>query len=79
MGDMSEIREAILKEVRRRKMTIYQVAELVKGKVSQRTVYTFLRGEKDAKSETISIIMKALGLKIVKTTNRSKRSLRKER
>ena len=66
---MSEIRQAILKEMRRRNMTIYQLAQLVEGQVSQRTVYAFLRSEKDAKSETVSIIMKAMGLTITKISN----------
>ena len=43
-------------------MTIYQIAKLVEGKVPQRTVYAFLRGEEDSVTKTASIIMKALGL-----------------
>ena len=73
---MSEIREAILKQMRKSNMTIYQVAKLVEGKVPQRTVYAFLTGEKDTSTETASTIMKALGITIT-TIKRSKRS-RKE-
>jgi len=63
---MSEIRNAILKEIEKSNMTIYQVAKLVEGKVPQRTVYAFLRGEEDSLTETASIIMKALGLTITR-------------
>lgn len=70
---MSEIRKAILKEMHKRNMTIYQVAKLLKGKVSQRTVYAFLTGEKDAKSETASLIMKAMGLTITTKSDKRKK------
>jgi len=46
-------------------VSIYQVSKLVKDKIPQRTVYAFLAGEKDACTETASVIMKALGLTIV--------------
>jgi len=61
---MSEIRQAILKQMEKSGMTIYQVAKLVERKVPQRTVYAFLRSEEDSVTETASIIMKALGLTI---------------
>jgi len=76
---MSEIREAILKQMHKSGMTIYQVAKLVEGKVPQRTVYAFLTGEKDAGTETASIIMKAMGLNVTKkTTVKKGRRPRKE-
>ena len=61
---MSEIREAILKQMKKSGMTIYQVGKLVEDKVPQRTVYAFLAGEKNAGTRTASIIMKALGLTV---------------
>ncbi|MHC4105871.1 MAG: hypothetical protein ACYSR9_13090 [Planctomycetota bacterium] len=51
-------------------LTIYQVSKMVKGKVPQRTVYAFLTGEKDAGTETASIIMNALGLTIKTKTKK---------
>lgn len=47
-----------------RKLTAYQVAQMVKGEVSQHTVYAFLSKEhpKDARTKAASIIMEALGL-----------------
>ena len=62
--NMSEIRKAILKQMNKSGMTIYQIAKLVDGKVPQRTVYAFLRGEEDSLTKTASIIMEALGLTI---------------
>ena len=77
---MSEIRDAILREIERSNLTIYQVAKLVEGRVPQRTVYAFLRREEDSLTGTASIIMNALGLTITNKSNikRSKRS-RKEK
>ena len=66
---MSEIREAILNQMKKHNMTIYQVSKLVKGKVPQRTVYAFLTAEKDTGTETACILMKALGLAIAGKNN----------
>ena len=78
---MSEIREAILRQMNKSGMTIYRVAKLVEGKVPRRTVYAFLTGEKDAGTKTASIIMKALGLtitakRIVKRGKSSRKEVR---
>jgi hypothetical protein len=72
---MSEIRDAILKEMRKSGMTIYQVAKLVEDRVPQRTVYAFLTGEKDTGTETASVLMRALGLTLTKrhTVKRGRR------
>ena len=66
---MSEIREAILKQIHKRNMTIYQVSKLVGDKIPQRTVYAFLTSEKDTGTETACILMKALGLTIAEKSN----------
>jgi len=61
---MVQIRDAILNEMLRSGKTIYQVSNMVRHKIPQRTVYAFLTGEKDTGTETASIIMKALDLTI---------------
>ena len=61
---MSEIRDAILERMEKLNLTTYQLWKLVEGKVPQRTVYSFISGEKDAGTETASIIMSAIGLKV---------------
>jgi len=61
---MGSIRNAILEEMVRRKLTIYQLSNMVREKVPQRTVYAFLTGEKDTGTETASVLMEALGLVI---------------
>lgn len=69
---MSAIRQAILKEIQKSGMTIYKVAKMVEGKVPQRTVYAFLRGEEDSLTATASVIMNALGLTITRKSKLKK-------
>jgi len=63
---MKKIRDAILEEMSRLHLTIYQLSNMVRHKIPQRTVYAFLAGEKDTVTETASIIMEELGLEIKK-------------
>lgn len=61
------IRDAIKQRMEECGLTIYQVARMVEGQVGQRTVYTFLAGEeaeKDAGTEAVSAIMRALGMRV---------------
>ncbi len=69
---MGQIRDSILKQMLKLEFTIYQVSKKVEGKIPQRTVYTFLTGEKDTGTETASILMETLGLKVVITPDRTK-------
>jgi len=68
---MSEIRDAILGQMLELGLSIYEVSKFVKDKIPQRTVYAFLAGEKDAGTETASVIMKAVGLTIGSTDDKS--------
>ena len=75
---MSE-RKVILEEIKKSGLTIYKVAKLVEGKIPQRTVYAFLRGEEDSLTATSSVIMAALGLTITRKSKLKKgRRPRKE-
>jgi hypothetical protein len=68
---MSEIKDMILGQMLKLGVSIYQVSKLVKDKIPQRTVYAFLAGEKDAGTETASVIMKAIGLTIAPINDKS--------
>lgn len=68
---MGKIRASILEEMSKLHLTIYQVSNMVRHKVPQRTVYTFLTGEKDTGTETASIIMEALGLTVKRDSKKS--------
>jgi len=73
---MLDLRQAILKQIKKNGLTINQVAKLVEGKIPRRTVYAYLRGEEDSLSSMVSILMDAVGLTI--TTTKRARRLRKE-
>jgi predicted transcriptional regulator len=59
--------------------TINHLSVLVKDRVPRRTVYAYLTGESDARTEVASILMKVLGLAITATPVKRARRPRKER
>jgi len=61
---MSDIRNKILEQMSSLNITIYYVSKMVKDRIPKRTVYAFLSGEKDTGTETASILMETLGLKV---------------
>jgi len=74
-----DIRRAILDRMHELGLNINQVSLLVKGRIPRRTVYTFLTGRVDARTEVASVLMEVLGLTITsKPVKRAKRP-RKER
>jgi len=68
---MSNIRNIILEQMLSLGLTIYQVSKMVKERIPKRTVYAFLSGEKDTGTETASILMEALGLKMAVNPDRT--------
>ena len=75
---MSDIRNAILQQMSSLGLTIYQVSKMVEDHIPKRTVYAFLSGEKDTGTETASILMETLGLKVEVNADRTE-YLRAER
>jgi len=75
---MKDIRDEILKKIDKDGLTINQVALLVEGKIPRRTVYAYLRKEKDSASETVSILLDAVGLTIT-TTKRAKKPRKEQK
>ena len=68
---MSDIRNIILQQMTSLGLTIYQVSKMVKDRIPKRTVYAFLSGEKDTGTETASILMETLGLKVEVNSDRT--------
>jgi hypothetical protein len=58
------IKKAIEDELKRRGWSRYRLTKELEDKMPARTVYAYLSGERDLSSERVSIILKALGLKI---------------
>jgi len=64
--DMDMIKKVIKSELKRRGWTCYRLSKELKDKLPQRTVYSYLSGERDISTKRVSVILKELGLKIVR-------------
>ena len=61
---MTMIREAIKKRMQELDLNPNQLSEMLKGKIPRQTIYDFLSGRTDARSEVVSELIKALGLEL---------------
>jgi hypothetical protein len=71
---MADIRQSILDRMRELGWTINHVSVLVRDRIPRRTVYTYLTGQVDARTEVASVLMEVLGLTIT-----SKQSVKRAR
>jgi predicted transcriptional regulator len=69
---MTMIRKAITKRMKELNLNPNQLSEKLKGKIPRQTIYDFLSGKTDARSEVVSEIIKALGLELVAKKERGK-------
>ena len=53
-----------------------QLSVMLKGRIPRRTIYDFLSGKTDARSEVVSQLIKALGLELKPTKKKSKKKVR---
>ncbi len=74
---MTMIREAIIERMNELNLNPNQLSEMVKGSIPRRTIYDFLSGRTDARTEVASALIKALGLKLV--AQKSKKATGKQR
>jgi hypothetical protein len=65
------IREAILKEIKKRGWSRYRLVKELKGAIPANTLYDYLRGDTDIGSDRASIILQALGLRITHYKSKS--------
>lgn len=70
---MTMIREAIIKRMSELNLNPNRLSEMLKGSIPRQTIYDFLSGKTDARTEVASALMKALGLTISKKTKRKAR------
>ena len=62
--NMTMIRKAIMKRMKELDLNPNQLSEMLKGKIPRQTIYDFLSGRTDARSEVVSELIKALGLEL---------------
>ena len=58
------IRDIIIKRMRELDVNTNQLSEKLKGKIPRQTLYDFLSGRNDARSEVVSELIKALDLEL---------------
>ena len=73
---MTMIREAITKRMKELDLNPNQLSEMLKGKIPRQTIYDFLSGRTDARSEVVSELIKALGLEIRPAKRKGKKKER---
>ncbi len=61
---MTMIRKAIIKQMNELNLNPNQLSEMLKGRIPRRTIYDFLSGKTDARTEVVSDLMKVLGLEL---------------
>ena len=59
---MTMIRKAIISRMNELNLTTYKLSEILKGKIPKQTIYDFLTGKTDARTEVASELMKVLGI-----------------
>lgn len=67
---MTLIRKAILERMDELKLNPNRLSEMLKGTIPRQTLYDFLTGKTDARTEVASALMEVLGLEI--TTSKKK-------
>ena len=72
-GPTMTIRETIKKELKRRGWSHYRLVKELDGVIPATSIYEYLRGETDIGSDRASIILQALGLRIICKDKRGKR------
>ena len=70
------IRQAIIKRMKELSLNPNQLSEILKGKIPRQTVYDFLSGRTDARSEVVSELIKALDLELRPIKKKSKKKAR---
>ncbi len=63
-SNMTMIRKTIIKRMNELNLNPNQLSEMLKGSIPRQTIYDFLSGKTDARSEVVSELIKALGLEL---------------
>jgi hypothetical protein len=77
-ASMADIRQSILDRMEELGWTINHMSVLVRGRIPRRTVYAYLTGESDARTEVASVLMEVLHLAITSKPVKRARRPRKE-
>lgn len=62
--NMTMIRETILSRMKELGLNPNRLSEMLKGEIPRQTIYDFLTGKADARSEVVSALLEALDLEL---------------
>jgi predicted transcriptional regulator len=73
-GIMTMIRKAIIKRMNELNLNPNKLSVMLKGRIPRRTIYDFLSGKTDARTEVASALMKALELEMKPKKKKARRN-----
>ncbi len=73
---MTMIRKAIIKRMNELNLNPNRLSEMLKGDIPRQTIYDFLSGNTDARTEVASALMQALGLELRPAKKKAKKGTR---
>lgn len=73
---MTIIRKAIIKRMKLLNLNPNRLSEMLKGDIPRQTIYDFLSGKTDARTEVASALMKALNLELRPAKKKAKKGTR---
>ena len=73
---MTIIRKAIIRRMEELNLNPNRLSEMLKGSIPRRTIYDFLSGKTDARTEVASALMQALGLELRPAKKKAKKGFR---
>ncbi len=73
---MTMIRETIIARMNELNLNPNRLSVMLKDKIPRQTIYDFLSGKTDARTEVVSALMKALGLELKPIKKKSKKKAR---
>ena len=73
---MTTIRKAIIKRMNELNLNPNRLSEMLKGDIPRQTIYDFLSGQTDARSEVVSALMHTLGLELRPAKKKPKKGSR---
>ena len=73
---MTMIRKAIIRRMKELNLNPNRLSEMLKGNIPRQTIYDFLSGKTDARTEVASALMQALALELRPAKKKAKKGTR---
>ena len=71
--NMTMIRKTIIRRMKELNLNSNQLSVMLRDEIPRQTIYDFLSGKTDARTEVVSAIMKVLGLELRPIKKKSKK------